>query len=463
MKSTDITLSYSDQILTGFIPQEWIDRGAYLPLVMPPKSRPITDPADAIASALEKPVGEMPPLGKLVKDCYRGGDVAIMVDDYTRPNYHTRLLLPILVEKLRRDYGIQAEKIKAVVCSGTHRAPTAPEMEAIVGKEMVPRIRIAVHDCKKNLAKIGEVEGHPLEISRDVVEAGLVIALTDMDNHYFAGVAGGPKAFCPGVASNEIITWEHLHMFDDEGFADNVALGILDGNPVYECKKKIVGTVVASLKLRGTEVYCLAAVMDPGGNLVYLRGGETFAVHRDAAKKLGEVWTVTLPRRPEAVISGAQTLGINLYQAGKAIHAAYTAVARGGHIMAPVPCQDGFGNAEYRNLMKVAADAMAGENNHASAIRKGTLAVLDVVRKDFKIGKQKAVDFFRILEYVGWGHLHIIQDGLSADDKKILPFEFWGREGEPADTRLKSWVKKFCKGKTVTVMDDPGYVVRVAQ
>jgi hypothetical protein len=129
--------------------------------------------------------------------------------------------------------------------------------------------------------------------------------------------------------------------------------------------------------------------------------------------------------------------------------------------MTPVPCQDGFGNAEYRNLMKVAVDAMASEKDHEEAIRKGKIAVLNVVRKDFKIGKQKAVDFFRILEYVGWGHLHIIQDGLSEDDKKILPFEFWGREGEPALERLKSWVLKYCAGKTITVMDDPGYVVKV--
>jgi len=195
--------------------------------------------------------------------------------------------------------------------------------------------------------------------------------------------------------------------------------------------------------------------------MVYLRGGETFALHRDAAKKLAEVWTVTLPKRPDVVIAGARALGINLYQAGKAIHAAYTAVARGGHIMTPVPCQDGFGNAEYRNLMKVAAGAMAGESDHAAAFRKGTFAVLEVVRRDFKIGKQKAVDFFRILDYVGWGHLHIIQDGLSEEDKKILPFEFWGKEGEPALARLKGWVGKFCPGKSVTVMDDPGYVVRI--
>lgn len=461
MKSADVILGYGDKVLNDFIPQEWIDDGHYLPLVMPPRSSPLADPAAALAAALEKPVGKTQALSKLAEKGYRGGDVAVMVDDYTRPNDHTRLLLPSLVDLLRERYKIPPDKIKVVVCTGTHRAPTPAENERIVGKEMIGRIRIVSHDCKKHLSRLGGVEGRPLEISREVVESDIVIPLTDMDNHYFAGVAGGPKAFCPGVCSNDIITWEHLHMFSDTGFAENVALGVLDGNPVYECKKEIVGAIIRKLGERGAQVFCLAAVMDPEGALVYLKGGETFAVHRDAAKKLAQVWTGALRERPDAVIAGAQSLGINLYQAGKAIHAAYTAVKRGGHIMTPVPCRDGFGNAEYRSLMKIAMDAMSGEKDHAAAIRKGTLAVLEVVRRDFKIGKQKAVDFFRILDYVGWGHLHIIQDGLSEDDKRILPFEFWGKEGAPAQERLKGWVLEHCAGKTITVMDDPGYVVKI--
>jgi len=47
MKSTDIALTYGDEIVSGFFPQKWIDDGHYLPLVIPPKSRPIADPAES--------------------------------------------------------------------------------------------------------------------------------------------------------------------------------------------------------------------------------------------------------------------------------------------------------------------------------------------------------------------------------------------------------------------------------
>jgi len=461
MKSADITLNYGDQVLSGFIHQEWIDTGKYLPPLLPPKIRVVKDVATALARSLENPIGDVAPLGELVKKCVRAGDVAILVDDYTRPNDHTRRLLPLLADRLRQAYGIPIEKIKVVVCSGTHRTPTPAEMKKIVGKDMIPRVSTVVHDCQKDLILAGTVEGHPLMVNRVAFSADLVIPLTDVDNHYFAGVAGGPKSFCPGICSREIITWEHLHMFDDHGFADNVALGILDGNPVYECKKKVVGTIIDSMKKQGREVYCLTAIVDPEGDLVYLEGGEIFAAHRAAASKLRDVWTVTLSRRPEVVICGAGTLGINLYQAGKAIHAAYTAVERGGVILTAAPCQDGFGNDEFKKLMKLAADTISREEDHDRAIEQATLKVLETVRKDYKIGKQKAVDFFRILAHVGWGHLHMIQDGLTAEDRKILPLTFWGEADQPAATRLASWVERYGSGKTITIIDNPGYVVNV--
>ncbi|MCX6357469.1 MAG: lactate racemase domain-containing protein [Candidatus Aureabacteria bacterium] len=457
----DIALGYGDQVLSGFIPREWIDSGRYLPLIMPKKIAPISDTASALARAVENPIGDTVPLKAMLRNCFKGGDIAILVDDYTRPNDHTRKLLPPFLELLTRGYGIPPERVKIVVCAGTHRAPTPAEMKRIMGEGLVSGVAIVVHDCQKDLARAGTLEGRPLMINRVAFGADVVIPLTDIDNHYFAGVAGGPKSFCPGICGKEIITWEHLHMFDDEGFADNVALGVLDGNPVYECKKRIVGTIIAEMTKHGRGVYCLAAITDPEGDLVYLEGGEIFAVHRAAARRLKNVWTVKLARRPEAVIAGAGTLGVNLYQAGKAIHAAYTAVTRGGLILAAVPCTEGLGDEEFRKLMALAAGAMARHTDHARAIEAARCKVIEDVRQDFKIGKQKAVDFLRILEHVGWGHLHIIQDGLTADDRKVLPFVFWGAPGEPALARLKGWVKCHAKGKEITVIDNPGYVVEI--
>ncbi len=461
MRTTDIALHYGDQVLSGFIPQAWVDEGRYLPLILPPKSRVISVPAEALARALEKPIGNAAPFGELVKRCFRGGDVAVLVDDYTRPNNHTRLLLPVLLGKLQGDYKIPPEKIRIVVCAGTHRPPTETEMEKILGRGMAPGLNIVVHNCEENLAPAGEVDGRPISINSVAFNSDIIIPLTDIDNHYFAGVAGGPKAFCPGICNGETVTWEHLHMFSKTGFADNVALGILDGNPVYECKKRIVSSILASLKENGRGIYCLTAIMDPDGDLVYLEGGEIFAAHRAAAEKLKDIWTAHIRERPDVVIAGARASGINLYQAGKAVHTAYNAVKGGGIILTAAPCQDGFGNEEYKNLMKLAAAELDKYTDKVKAIREAKFKMLEIVRSNFEIGKQKSVDLFRILQFVGWGHLHMIQDGLSEDDKKLVPFNFYGDSDQSAGERLLSWVGNYASGKTVGVIDDPGYLVKV--
>ena len=459
MKSADIVLHYGDRVLSGFIPQSWINRGGYLPLVAPRGNPPVEDRAAALARALENPVGDAPSFGEMVKRCFRGGTVSVLVDDHTRPNTHTRLLLPLLRERLCGAYGIPVENIVIVVCAGTHRRPTGGEWEKILGAEAHAGLRVVVHDCKGDLEEIGRIEGVPVKFNRTVLDSDIVIPLTDVDNHYFAGVAGGPKAFCPGVAGEEIVTWEHLHMFNDSGFAENVALGVLEGNPVYKCKKRIVGAALDALKKRGSGVYCITAIMDPEGNLVYLEGGETFAAHRAAAEMLRGVWTVRIRERAEIVIAGASNSGINLYQAGKAIHAAYHAVRRGGFILAVAPCTEGFGNDEYRKLMRLASNVLNKYPDGASGMREAALAVLAAVKKNFRIGKQKAVDLFRILEFVGWGHLHMIQDGLGEEDRKLLPLVLWGTRDHPVEDRLVTWIERHAQGKTITVIDNPGYLV----
>jgi nickel-dependent lactate racemase len=461
MRTEDIRLHYGDRVLAGFIPQEWIDRGRYLPLELSPRSPAIDDPAGALASALENPLGASPPFGALVRRGRKNGRIAILVDDYTRPNVHTRLLLPLLLDLLKSRYGVGPEQVLAVVCTGTHRLHTGAELKKVVGEEILRRIEIVSHECEKNLAPAGEADGRPIRICRAAGEADLIIALTDIDNHYFAGVAGGPKSFCPGICDRETITAEHLRMFSDTGFADRVALGVLDGNPVYESKKRIVSAIIDSLRERGRAVYCLASIIDAGGALVHLAGGEIFAVHRAAAEKLDSVWTVSLPERPGAVIAGAGSLGINLYQAGKAVHAAFTAVRPGGLILAAAPCPDRFGNEEYRRLMALAVEEMKRHPDPGEGLRAAKLKVLEIVRGDFKIGKQKAVDVFRILEHVGPGRVHLIEDGLTPEDKSALPFHFFGEPGTPPEGRLKHWVLRYAAETTIAVIDNPGFLIRI--
>ncbi|MDD5688158.1 MAG: lactate racemase domain-containing protein [Elusimicrobia bacterium] len=457
----DITLSYGDKLLSGFIPHETVTSGKFIPLILPKKMAVIKDVKGALVDALENPIGDQKSLSKLIKDNYKNGDIAIIVDDHERPNIHTRLLLPILIDRLTSVHKISSEKIKVVIATGTHRPSSIEEIKKILGEEMFPKVNYVVHKCRENNVEVGKVDNQVIRIDSAVFNSDITILLTDIDNHYFTGVSGGPKAFCPGVSDMETITYEHLKMFGEFGFAHNVDLGNINNNPVFETKKKIVKVVIESLRKHGREVYSTTSIVDPEGDLVYLKGGETFESHLAAAKMLKSVWTVNIKERADIVISGAGHWGINLYQMGKATHCAYHAVKNGGIILNVAPCNDGWGNEEFKNLMKIGMAELNKYKDRDIGIRKASAIVVDKVKSDYRIGKQKPVDIFQILYYVGWGNIHIIQDGIPETDYNILPFMFWGDKKQPVEERLRSWLEKYLQDKTIIVTDNPNYLIKV--
>jgi hypothetical protein len=265
-------------------------------------------------------------------------------------------------------------------------------------------------------------------------------------------------------------------MFGHLGFADKVESGTYDGNPVFEYKRKIVGKFLEEMKKKGSWVYAITVVMDPAPKLVSIAGGDLMETHQKAIDKLCSVYVATVARPADIVIISARQTGINLYQSGKAYNAAKKAVKKGGWIILLSECKDGFGNDEFKNLMKVSAPTFR-ELEQKLGMAKGAEAAklqaeyIDramhetqrIVMADFKIGKQKPVDLLDVLRHVGYGHLCIIQDGLSEDEMASVPLTYVGRKGEPAGERLKAWIAEREKeGRpTYVVMDDPNYLVKI--
>ncbi|MCX6355817.1 MAG: lactate racemase domain-containing protein [Candidatus Aureabacteria bacterium] len=462
MNRTQAILHYGDRVLEDFLPRGIIERGLFHPILEPTPLPPISDPARALEKALEQPVGAAPSLPELLRRKALTRGITLLVDDYTRPNAHTRLLLPILLRLLPEKYAVPAHRINILIATGTHRPAGEAELRKILGPDLRGGMPVFWHDCDRDNITAGRIGQHRIGIDRRAFSADLLIALTDIDNHYFAGVAGGPKMLSPGIADRSTIEFEHLQMFGELGFAPNVGLGILDGNPVYECKKKTVSALLDALKKNNTDVYCLAAITDPRNNLVYLKGGEIFSVHRDAAEALKGVWTATLEQKVDIAIAGAAHLGLNVYHAGKGIHAASHAVRDGGWILAAAPCEGGIGDDEYITLLRLARPILLRHKDKMKGIEDALKAVCDAVRKDFRIGKQKAVDLFTILGTIGWKHLHMVCNDVSEEEKSLLPIEFWGHEDEPPEKRIRDWLTRYAKDKTITVVDNPGFLICVA-
>ena len=94
--------------------------------------------------------------------------------------------------------------------TGTHRQATAAEMEELVGAGIVARYTIVDHDATSDAhVRVGEVDGTPVLLQHEYVEADVRIVTGFVEPHFFAGFSGGPKAVCPGLAATATILEAH--------------------------------------------------------------------------------------------------------------------------------------------------------------------------------------------------------------------------------------------------------------
>ncbi|MCK4444279.1 MAG: DUF2088 domain-containing protein [Thermoplasmata archaeon] len=468
-------MEYGDTCLEGILPGNVADGGRLTEIHGPEGYPAIEDVRGALKESLTEPIGPegIRSLEELLSKDYRGGLCTILVDDHTRDNIHTRILLPLLLEELF-SCGLDERNLRILISGGTHRSPYEDEFPRILGGEVWARHKdkVVVHSCKENLVSTGEIHGVPIEINKLAYDSEIIIPLTDMEYHYFAGVGGGPKQILPGISGEGIINFEHLKMFGELGFAENVGMGSVEGNPVFDHKIVIVEQILKKLAEKGTTVYSVLCTLNPMGKLVKISGGDVFETHKRDREVLDKVYIVTAERKADVTIVTALTKGIDLYQAGKALNAACRATRKGGRILLLAPCPDGLGSEGFRELIEISAkvfrdmreELKTSSEPEAVIDRAMTTArkqTQDEVMRDFKIGKQKPVDILRMLHYLGWGHLYILQDGLSEEEKNLLPFEYLGKEGDPPLLRIREWVESIeAEDKpTYLLIEDPGFLI----
>jgi len=473
-------LAYGDRFLSDFLPEQVLSEGRLVPLRTPEGAPEIPDVEGALVRSLEvsSTPDLLPSLGEWLESRYRGGDITILVDDYARPCAHQRLLLPGLLDWLL-SRGVERDRIAILIAAATHRDPKPHEWAYMLGEKLWPawKDRVFFHHDWEDLERLGTMpDGTPVELNGRAARSEAIVSLSDLDYHYFAGVSGGPKQIVPGIAGRALTTADHLRMFGELGFARNVDMGVLDGNPVYEYKRAAVQIILDALAARGTFVYAVVSVLNPAYRVVALEGGEILTLHRKLRHVLDKVYVAYIPELADIAIISARHLGINVYQAGKAINAAARAVKPGGTVVCVAPCPDGFGNEEFRNLMKLAAPifwdaeeriARGGDPAKigAEAIDRALRTVQDAVMADFKIGKQKPVDLLVQYRRTGWGNLWLLCDGLSDEDRKLLPFRYVGNRGEDPQRRLRAWIEEQERERkpTYLIVDDPTYLIRTAK
>ncbi|MFO8035351.1 MAG: lactate racemase domain-containing protein [Anaerolineales bacterium] len=452
MQADHIRVPYRDTILHFEIPK---GKGKVQVIDSPPVESEVGSLEEVLLEKLENPLQSLP-LKEVVKQSYQGSGkkIFLLTDDNTRPNIHTKRVHPLVLDYLVDVCEVQRRDIRLLVASGTHRPPTQEEIrEQILGPALFQRLkgRILIHDDVGNLTSLGSTSrGTPVTINQSAFQAGLIIPITDSEYHYFAGIAGTVKQLFPGIAGRMTTNTNHPMMFDKElGFKAACRLGNTKGNPVISDMKEM-----AALLQKQVPVFCIDVILDHG-EITYLNAGDILALHEIAREKLRMRRVVKVDQPGDLVIIPVKEQGINLFQAGKGINAAWYATRKpGGTILLLAPCYDGVGSEGYQETMEAVQDlpidqALEWVIDHKCSV------------ETFRIGNQKPVDILRILKSLENGGVDILSDmdpQTLRDIYRLNPLPGMENPQKAFQTYLSAYMQEN-PHTVIYVLKDPGLYV----
>ncbi len=299
-------------------------------VVVPAEEAALDDEAAAVTDALRRPRSGAS-LGELVRRSGPGARVAVVFPDLTRPMPNRTVLPPLLAELERA--GVHADHVTLLCATGTHRQATAAEMQELIGAGIVARYTIVDHDATGDAhVRVGAVDGAPVLLQREYVEADVRILTGFVEPHFFAGFSGGPKGVCPGLAATATILEAH----HPRRIADARATFLRRaGNPVHDFVRAATALAPPHLSLdvainRGRRVTAVFAGPLPGAH-------DAACAHVQASAVRG----VDAPFDLVVSTNGGYPLDRNLYQAVKGMAAAERIVREAGIVVMAAACEDG--------------------------------------------------------------------------------------------------------------------------
>lgn len=320
----DIILPYPGRDLTLRLAE-----GRLGEVAAPRPVRSPADPADAIADALENPIGS-PRLENIIRP---GSRVAVVIDDITRET-PTALLLQHLLPRLHAA-GAARENICILVALGTHRPMTPVEIRKKVGARVAAAYRVINASCddKALFCDLGRSSGGiPVRVHRAVADAECRIGLGMIIPHLDCGFGGGAKIILPGLCGRDTIAALHNRMIRVQ---DN-PLGRADAELRMELEAFVQENVPLS--------FILNVIPDRRGRVYRAVAGHPIAAHRAGVRHAMAVYGVPVSRRYPLVISNAHPHHVDFWQASKALASGELMTADGGSLILVGACPEEMGD-----------------------------------------------------------------------------------------------------------------------
>jgi nickel-dependent lactate racemase len=329
-----------------------------------------SDNSRLVQEAIESPLGCKFPFSSLPSDT----QIAIVVNDKTRPVPNTELVFPLL--QFLHENNIQKSNIHFFVASGTHLPMTAEELPLVLGNEIPNTYPVHIHDCdqKDNLCEIGITSrGTPVYVNRQFYESNIKIVVGDIELHHFAGFSGGVKSAAIGMSGRSTINHNHKLLLDPKS-----ALGEYEQNPLRQDIEEIGQLMEVQ--------FALNAVIDEHKHLISVFFGDPKTVMREGIRVVRKLSQIEIEQPYDLVIAsaGGYPKDINLYQAQKAMTHASLFCKPGGLIVLAAECREGAGSEGFLNFMNNVNDLADIFTEFAA--------------REFSVGPHKAFQIARILE-----------------------------------------------------------------
>lgn len=332
-----VELAYGETGLTVDLPS---DRTT---VVVPRQVAPVADERAAVLDALRRPT-----VGRPLRERVRPGQrVAISICDGTRPQPR-RVVVPAVLDEL--EGLVDADDVVVLVATGTHRGNTPEELEDMLGREVLDRVRVVNHDARDAdaLRWVGQMAGDvPVWLNAEWLDADVRITTGFVEPHFFAGFSGGPKMVAPGLAGLDTV----LALHDARRIGDDQATwGITVGNPVHDAVRSIAAAT-------GVD-FAVDVLLDRHQRIVEVFAGDLLEEHAAACAAAKRVAMVPVPAPFDVVVTtnSGFPLDQNLYQCVKGMAAGAGILRPGGTLICVAECRDGFpDHGSYRDVLASAA------------------------------------------------------------------------------------------------------------
>jgi nickel-dependent lactate racemase len=147
----------------------------------------------------------------------------------------------------------------------------------------------------------------------------------------------------PGLGGYDAVVHNHGLCLDleDKYFAEGVAPGSLDGNPVHEDLRGIIPHL--------PPIFILNVVLAEDKAPAYFVAGDVIKAHGAACDFVDKHFRCAVPRKADLILlsAGGHPRDISLYQAHKALKHAEAALSRRGRILFFAKCPDGMGHPHF--------------------------------------------------------------------------------------------------------------------